>query len=164
MPDTLRIVRDWIEAEWPDVPDMESTSEFDMGIHEGMHRCGGALKRSGILDALVGAHGGVVYTAEDVERAAEVLCDAERQQDMADGVEPDCLNTAWVDTCEAGREEWRVLVRAAISAAGGVVVDEVVEVACPSMSDALWVTDTRMLNDGDKLYIVRAMTDCDKEE
>ena len=115
--------------------------------------------RNPILDALIGAQGRVVYTAEDVERCTtavgvELIKVASQ---VGETMTFDVTNESLEQKCSR-------IACAAITAAGGVVTDEVVEVACPSMSDALWVTDTRMLNDGDKLYIVRAVTASRSEE
>ena len=70
-----KTVRDVVATEWPDVPDMESTGEFDMGIHEGMHRCGGALHRCGILDYPVIEPSGVVLKV-DREKLEVAACNA----------------------------------------------------------------------------------------
>ena len=79
-----KTVRDVVATEWPDVPDMESTGEFDMGIHEGMHRCGGALHRCGILDYPVIEPSGVVLKV-DREKLVGAACAEEVRSDAVEG-------------------------------------------------------------------------------
>jgi len=134
---------------------MESTSEFDMGIHEGMHRCGGALHRSGILDALIGCQGRVVYTEEDVEAAAKTIVARQSRQTAV---------MWWMLTDDEKREVINT-ARETLTTAGGVVADEVVEcgngeaMAVHAGDGERSVMDTpcvALLRPGDILYIVRA--------
>ena len=96
-----------------------------------------------ILDALIGCQGRVVYTEESLLAAGHAYEDAHRA----------ALDT---NDYEAGLIAG---ARAAITAAGGVVADEVVEVdrdeARVRVGDAegSWLEE---FFDGDKLYIVRA--------
>ena len=107
-----------------------------------------------ILDALIGAQGRVVYTAEDVERAVDAL----RQ-----GIE----TVVW----DSGE-----VVRKILTAAGGVVVDKVMTQAVDMVDgdngSVRWLNSTGPneewsfldLRPGDKLYIVRAGTASRSEE
>ena len=115
-----------------------------------------------ILDALIGAQGRVVYTEEDVEAAARA---AWKYQTRFNPTEHRC---EWEELEPTSRAVWRSSTRAAITAAGGVVADEVMEVECSSrLTDGTY--DVRPVGvsgggqwltvgfrDGDKLYIVRA--------
>ena len=103
-----------------------------------------------VLGALIGAQGRVVYTAEDVERAAKALADAESMRECG----KPRLPGAYVFFLDDAR--------AAITAAGGVVCEEFWEVDCLA---TIKIRDedkpkTKLvmygLLPGDKLYIVRA--------
>ena len=113
-----------------------------------------------ILDALIGCQGKVVYTAKDVERVAKVHYEAVAKKYGGE------LGWEYVNTSERLREQrdWLLeTARAALTAAGGVVADEVVEVrdycetdiSVPS-SDANGDPDYIRIYGDDKLYIVRA--------
>ena len=102
-----------------------------------------------LLDALIGCQGRVVYTAEDVERAAKALADAESMRECG----KPRLPGAYVFFLDDAR--------AALTAAGGVVVDEVwrdftVVEAGIKGPDGQYVPLPDVLDDGDKLYIERA--------
>ena len=130
MPDTPRTVRDRYEYTDP----MEDGAEEAVCFYP----------NNPILDALIGCQGRVVYTEEDVERCEEAV---RRNVLVATG-----------GRVHLATKHCRGIVRAAITAAGGVVADEVVEVGelrkdCPVPSDG---EPLRMCSDGDKLYIVRA--------
>ena len=95
-------------------------------------------------DSLIGAQGRVVYTKEDVERAAAVYCTADADET---GIEFDLL---WRDD----KPRYLIIARKAITAAGGVVADEVVEVGhylSIPLADGSVHADP-----GDILYTVRA--------
>ena len=85
--------------------------------------------------ALIGAQGRVVYTEEDVERCEEAA------------------GLTWVHG-----KSIQEMTRAVITAAGGVVADEVVEVDEDIGETAVLacVRTTTVVAGGDKLYIVRA--------
>ena len=89
--------------------------------------------------------GDKLYTEEDVEAAAKAAAEAH--------------GFVWHGLSSVKRDTWLAAQRAAITAAGGVVADEVVEVdrdeARVRVGDAegSWLEE---FFDGDKLYIVRA--------
>ena len=100
-----------------------------------------------VLGALIGAQGRVVYTAEDVERAAAPFCA------LCPGCEPHARLGV------TGCKEALAIARLAITAAGGVVADEVVEARCGhalGYDDIHCVSPVVRVHDGDKLYIARA--------
>ena len=131
-----------------DEPEFDARNDgFWMGYHMAQSRL------DPILDALVGCQGRVIYTAEDVAAAAKAAY-----------IEflPTGPMLPWRKLGSDDRAEWCELARAAITAAGGVVVDEVVELTGP----LLWVkqnSEVVEMNDGDILYIQRVATR-DKED
>ena len=103
-------------------------------------------------DALIGAQGRVVYTEEDVETAAIA------------GYEEEFSEIAWEDANEVVQDVARRIARAAITAAGGVVADKVLE---SEFSHDIYEVDNDHLveiDPGDKLYIVRAKEATDGQE
>ena len=132
MPDTPRTVREWMDG---------------LNVADGIPLAG--YFPDAFLDALIGAQGRVVYTEEDVERGAVALCD------YHDEVAPvDANGRSWPRLTDDSKGLYQKQARAAITAAGGVVVDEVVELTGP----LLWVkqnSEVVEMNDGDKLYIKR---------
>ena len=80
----------------------------------------GWLKSFGILDALIGAQGRVVYTEEDVEAVRAALAPFIYGKEFAD--------LEFLDSDSVGENKLLPMARAAITAAGGVVADEVVPV------------------------------------
>lgn len=154
MPDTPMTVREWLADE-------ERKAIEGAGgpcVWETKSQYGDAwaqmldwLESFGILDALIGAQGRVVYTAKDVAAAAKVVC---RECPMRDR---DCvfLNEGEESKCGYSPD----IARAVITAAGGVVADKVVEV--DGVSEARvgvrnakgWSVEK--FSDGDKLYVVR---------
>ena len=118
-----------------------------------------------ILDALIGCQGKVVYTAKDVERVAKVHYEAVAKKYGGE------LGWEYVNTSERLREQrdWLLeTARAALTAAGGVVADEVMTQAVDMVDgdngSVRWLNSTGPneewsfldLRPGDKLYIVRA--------
>ena len=99
-----------------------------------------------LRDALVGCQGRVVYTAEDVEAAKSILADA---------------MGCFADDDDKEADEWLndYLVRI-LTAAGGVMADEVVEVRGDSSVTVGFDAPERavmiMVRRGDILHIVRA--------
>ena len=121
-----------------DEPEFDARNDgFWMGYHMAQSRL------DPILDALVGCQGKVIYTAEDVERAEKAV-----QHEVVRKL---------LGEADPSEDYSARLTRAAITAAGGVVVDEVVELTGP----LLWVkqnSEVVEMNDGDILYIQRVVT------
>ena len=69
-----------------------------------------------LLDALVGAQGRVVYTAEDVEAAAKAAYARHNTPDRT--LAPPLI---WEELSARKRGDWFAIARAAITAAGGMV-------------------------------------------
>ena len=105
--------------------------------------------RNPILDALIGAQGRVVYTAEDVEAAANHI----PERTMID-----CGQYGSRHTTFRSWSERKDIARAAITAAGGVVADEVVVVDGEIRFRAHPVTNGKYaaLGKGDTIHITRA--------
>ena len=75
---------------------------------------------STFLDALIGCQGRVVYTEEDVEAVRAALAPFIYGKEFAD--------LEFLDSDSVGENKLLPMARAAITAAGGVVADEVVPV------------------------------------
>lgn len=149
MPDEPRTVRDVLLQHHAEIELRDDHVDGD--LH--------ALKP--FLDALIGCNGKVVFTAEDVERAANSV----PAQHTID--------------CSCGRkhhhfwsfDERKAIARAAITAASGVVCDEamvqVVDAIDGDDGSVRWLDSTdpdeewsfTKLRPGDKLYIVRVKED-----
>ena len=115
-------------------------------------------KYAPVLDALIGAQGRVVYTAEDVERAAKVA------RLVSWGENGFRAGLPWEELDESERNAWRQVAHAALAAAGGVVVDEVITQADGDNGSIRWLNSTDPdeewsftdLHPGDRIHITRA--------
>ena len=109
-----------------------------------------AAQKLGVMDALIGCQGRVVYTAEDVEAVRAAMAPYLYGEAFAD--------LEFLD--HIGEEKLLAMARVAITAAGGVVVDEVVKEHGDSPIYLGWTsaerTETVTAESGDILYIVRA--------
>ena len=146
MPDTPRTVRAWLGG------------LTDLRDHDDTRRCAGwlemQLEAAGILDALIGCQGRVVYTEEDVEAVRAALAPFIYGKEFAD--------LEFLDSDSVGENKLLPMARAAITAAGGVVAEEVRTFAGYEKA-SLKVTKPRevvgiplKVHPGDILYIVRA--------
>ena len=111
-----------------------------------------AAQKLGVMDALIGCQGRVVYTEEDVDAAAKVLVRTGHQ-----GVAPEIADL-WEKTSDYVRDFWRKRVIEIITAAGGVVADEgpLRLQEYPEPQTVLVDGGLIELGTGDILYIVRA--------
>ena len=145
-----RTVREWIRRENAGTAELGETFREGEGDTYYTLRDGRANR---ILDALIGCQGRVVYTEESLLAAGHAYEDAHRA----------ALDT---NDYEAGLIAG---ARAALTAAGGVVADEVVEATerqrvmgtTTGGGSASW---TWHIRPGDKLYIVRAKEATDGQE
>ena len=124
-----KTVGELVESMWPEGAGFEAAYLNNVLVYNTVN----ALRESGLWDALVGAQGRVVYTAEDVDRAVEAF------ELVPDG-------TLASDA-----------VKALLTAAGGVVADEVVTVW---MDGGVYTGDDSEhpftnLDERDALFIVR---------
>ena len=140
MPDTPKTVRELLSPRWPLVPD-------DVERRDTWREAWDQLQQSGILNALIGAQGRVVYTEEDVEAMGKAI-----SQELGMMVQRGIPEA----------EGFPLIARAAITAAGGVVADKVRTFAMHEKA-TLKVTKPREVvriplgvHPDDKLYIVRA--------
>ena len=107
-----------------------------------------AAQKLGVMDALIGCQGRVVYTAEDVEAARLALAPFLYGEDFAD--------LEFLD--HVGEDKLLPMARAFITAAGGVVADEgpLRLQEYPEPQTVLVDGGLIELGTGDILYIVRA--------
>ena len=149
MPDTPRTVREWMDG---------------LNVADGIPLAG--YFPDAFLGALIGAQGRVVYTAEDVERAAVAAVAAASGLDETGAEWDELMEGMWNESYDEAVERFKKVARAAITAAGGVVADESTKIVSNrvvveltrviSSDDSDDATTCTELHRGDKLYIVRA--------
>jgi hypothetical protein len=128
------------------------------------------LEHNNLLDALVNPD--FIVTAERVEAAAKAMLAKILEQDKDANLDYHSVTGfySWEDCSEQGRQQWCEVATAAITAAGGIVPDEVVEVgagwgAVVIGDEGLELAHEDYTNElsvavhsGDRIYIVRADT------